>query len=148
MVLSGLFVVETLNTSKDKVNMPRIRGIDIPNDKRVEASLAYIYGIGPTLSKRILATAKVSMDTRAKDLTEDEIARISNTITQLDIPVEGELKRMVAQNIRRLQEVKSYRGSRHTLGLPTRGQRTRTNARTRKGRKKTVGGQKKKLAKK
>jgi small subunit ribosomal protein S13 len=128
--------------------MPRIKGVDIPMEKRIEASLHFIYGIGPTLSRKILVTANVNPDTRAKDLTEEEIARINNTITQMELPVEGELKRMVTQNIRRLQEIKSYRGSRHTLGLPARGQRTRSNARTRKGKRKTVGGMKKKLAKK
>lgn len=128
--------------------MPRLKGIDIPNDKRIEASLAYIYGIGPTLAKKILSTAQVNPDTRAKNLSEDEIAKINNTINTMELPVEGELKRMVTQNIRRLQEIKSYRGSRHAKGLPVRGQRTRSNSRTRKGRKKTVGGQKKKLAKK
>jgi small subunit ribosomal protein S13 len=128
--------------------MPRIKGVDIPNDKRIEASLRYIYGIGPSFSKKVLETAGVSPDTRAKSLTDDELAKISNAITSLGLLVEGELKRVVTSNIRRLQEIKSYRGLRHRLGLPSRGQRTRSNARTRKGKRKTVGGQKKKLAKK
>lgn len=128
--------------------MPRIKGIDIPAEKRIEASLAYIFGIGPSLSKKILSTAKINADTRAKDITDEEIARINNAIAELNLPVEGEMHRIVTQNIRRLKEIKSYRGLRHHLGLPTRGQNTRTNSRTRKGKRKTVGGQKKKLAKK
>ncbi len=128
--------------------MARIAGIDIPNEKRIEAALPYIYGIGPTLAKKILVAANVSVDTRVKDLTETDIAAIRGKITEMEIPVEGELKRIVSQNIRRLQEINAYRGTRHKLGLPVRGQRTRSNARTRKGKKKTVGGMKKKLAKK
>ncbi len=128
--------------------MPRIKGVDIPNEKRIEVSLSYIYGVGPMISKKILGIAEINPDTRAKDLTDDEIAKINNAIAKLDIPVEGELKRMVNQNIRRLEEIKSYRGSRHLAGLPVRGQRTRSNSRTRKGKRKTVGGMKKKLAKK
>lgn len=128
--------------------MPRIKGVDIPNEKRIEASLTYIEGIGPTMSKEVLETAKVDPDKRAKDLSDAEIAEINNAISSMEIPIEGELRRVVTSNIRRLKEIKSYRGLRHHLGLPTRGQRTRTNARTRKGKKKTVGGQKKKLAKK
>lgn len=128
--------------------MARIKGVDIPNNKRIEAALPYIFGIGPTLARQILESAKVDFNKRAKDLNEDEIANINNAINKMELPVEGELKRMITQNIRRLQEIKSYRGSRHTVGLPVRGQRTRTNSRTRKGKRKTVGGQKKKLAKK
>lgn len=127
--------------------MARIEGVDIPNEKRIEVSLSYIYGIGASTSKKILAKAKVSPDTRVKDLTEDDIAKIRETIDKLGIPVEGELRRMVTQNIRRLQEIQSYRGLRHKKGLPVRGQRTRTNARTKKGKKKTVGGMKKVLTK-
>ena len=97
---------------------------------------------------KILTQAEVNLDTRAKNLTEDEIAKINSTIVKLELPVEGEMRRLVNQNIRRLKEVKSYRGLRHHVGLPTRGQNTRTNSRTRKGKRKTVGGQKKKLAKK
>lgn len=128
--------------------MARISGIDIPNQKRIEASLAYIYGIGPSLAKKICAKSGVSPDKRTKDLTDADIAAIRNALNELQIPVEGELKRMVTQNIRRLQEIGSYRGTRHKHGLPARGQRTRTNARTRKGKKKTVGGLKVKLTKK
>jgi small subunit ribosomal protein S13 len=128
--------------------MPRIKGVDIPNEKRIEASLAYIYGIGPSLSKKILTEAKVSPDTRTKDLTEDDVSKINNAIVSLNLPVEGEMRRIVTQNIRRLKEIKCYRGIRHLVGLPVRGQNTRTNTRTRKGKRKTVGGQKKKLAKK
>ena len=128
--------------------MPRIKGVDIPNEKRIEISLTYIYGIGPSKAKQILKDTKVSPDKRAKELTEEEIAQINKTMGDLQIPIEGELRRIVTQNIRRLKEIKSYRGLRHHLGLPTRGQRTRSNARTRKGKKKTVGGMKKKLAKK
>jgi small subunit ribosomal protein S13 len=128
--------------------MPRIKGVDIPNDKRIEASLRYIYGVGPAVAQKILEISGVNPDTRSKNLTDDELAKISNAITSLGILVEGELKRVVTQNIRRLQEIKSYRGLRHRVGLPTRGQRTRSNARTRKGKRKTVGGQKKKIAKK
>ncbi len=128
--------------------MARIKGVDIPNEKRIEASLRYIFGVGPAFSKKILTMTEISPDTRTKNLTDEEIAKINSAIAKLEIPVEGELKRIVNQNIRRLQEIKSYRGSRHLAGLPTRGQRTRTNSRTRKGKRKTVGGQKKKLAKK
>lgn len=128
--------------------MPRIKGVDIPNEKRIEVSLTYIEGVGLTTSKKILEQAKISPDKRAKDLTEAEIAGINSAISSMGISIEGELRRMVASNIRRLKEIKSYRGLRHHLGLPVRGQRTRTNARTRKGKRKTVGGQKRKLAKK
>ncbi len=128
--------------------MPRIKGVDIPNEKRIEASLRYIEGIGLTTSTEILSTAKVDPDKRAKDLTDAEIAEINNAISSLEVPIEGELRRIVTSNIRRLKEIKSYRGLRNHLGLQTRGQRTRNNARTRKGKKKTVGGQKKKLTKK
>ena len=100
------------------------------------------------MSKRILSEAGISLDIRVKDLTESDLASIRSKITEIGIPVEGELRRVVSQNIRRLQEIGSYRGMRHKLGLPTRGQRTRSNARTRKGKRKTVGGMKKKLAKK
>ena len=128
--------------------MARIAGVDIPNEKRIETALTYIYGIGPTLSKRILSEAGISLDIRVKDLTESDLASIRSKITEIGVPVEGELRRVISQNIRRLQEIGSYRGMRHKLGLPTRGQRTRSNARTRKGKRKTVGGMKKKLAKK
>ncbi len=128
--------------------MARFAGTEIPNDKRIEAGLTYIYGIGPTLSKKILTTAGIDLNTRVRDLTEADFAKIRTSIAEFNIPVEGELKRIVSQNIRRLIETGSYRGTRHKAGLPARGQRTRSNARTRKGKKKTVGGMKKKLTKK
>ncbi|OGC80843.1 30S ribosomal protein S13 [candidate division WWE3 bacterium RIFOXYD1_FULL_43_17] len=128
--------------------MPRIKGVDIPGEKRIEASLRYIYGIGPTISKKVLEKSGINPDTRAKNLTDEDVAKINSAIAAMELHVEGELKRLVNQNIRRLQEVKAYRGLRHLAGLPVRGQRTRTNSRTRKGKRKTVGGQKKKLAKK
>lgn len=128
--------------------MARIAGIDIPNAKRIEAALPYIHGIGPVTSKKILGGCGVDPDKRAKDLSETEVAAIRNKIAELEIPVEGDLRRIVTQNIRRLQEINSYRGLRHKLGLPTRGQNTRTNSRTRKGKRKTVGGLKPKTDKK
>jgi small subunit ribosomal protein S13 len=128
--------------------MARISGIDVPNNKRIEYSLTYVKGIGLALSKKILEAVRIDINRRAKDLTDAEVASINSKIQELQIPVEGELKRIISQNIRRLIETKSYRGSRHQKGLPARGQKTRANARTRKGKKKTVGGTKKKLAKK
>lgn len=128
--------------------MPRIKGVDIPNEKRIEIALTYIEGIGLTTSRKILNITKIDPDKRAKDLTDTEVAEINSAISSLEIPIEGELRRMVNSDIRRLKEIKSYRGLRHQQGLPARGQRTRTNARTRKGKRKTVGGQKRKLAKK
>lgn len=118
--------------------MPRIVGVDIPKEKRVEMSLTYIYGIGRALSNRILKIANISPDKRAKDLTEEEVARLSSII-QKDYKVEGDLRREIAANIKRLIDVGAYRGLRHRKSLPVRGQRTRTNARTRKGPRKTVG---------
>lgn len=123
--------------------MPRISGVDIPNDKRIEVALTYIYGIGATTAKNILEKAKISADIRAKDLTDEQVSLLTQTIREIEIPVEGELKRVVTQNIRRLGEIRSYRGLRHRDGLPVRGQRTRSNARTRKGKKKTVSTKKK-----
>ena len=128
--------------------MARIAGIDIPNEKRVEVGLTYVYGIGPSVSRKILDLCKISPDIRVKDLAESDIAKIRSTLTELGMLVEGELRRTVSQNIRRLKDIKSYRGLRHLKGLPTRGQRTRSNARTRKGKRKTVGGMKKSLSKK
>jgi small subunit ribosomal protein S13 len=128
--------------------MARIAGIDIPNNKRIEISLRYLKGVGPTLSKKVLDSAGISYDIRAKDLTDEQIASINSKIQEFAIPVEGELRRIINTNIRRLIEIRSYRGSRHQKGLPARGQRTRANARTRKGKRKTVGGTKKKVAKK
>ena len=126
--------------------MARIAGIDIPKDKRAIISLTYVYGIGPTRSAKVLAKAKVSPDTRVKDLTEDEVTRIRGVIDK-DYEVEGDLRRNVTMDIKRLMDIGSYRGLRHRRGLPVRGQRTHTNARTRKGPKKTVGARAKKSAK-
>lgn len=119
--------------------MPRILGIDIPKEKRIEIALTYLYGIGRTLSNKILQTAGINPDTRAKDLTEEEIARLTNVIQKQESKVEGDLRRDISQNIKRLIEIGSWRGMRHKKGLPVRGQRTRTNARTRKGPRRTVG---------
>jgi small subunit ribosomal protein S13 len=121
--------------------MPRIAGVDIPNDKRILISLRYIYGIGPHHSKMILKEAGIDENIRAKELAEGDVARIAGVIDK-EYVVEGQLRRQVQQNIARLRDIGSYRGLRHRRGLPVRGQRTRTNARTRKGPKKTVAGKK------
>ncbi len=126
--------------------MPRLLGIDIPKEKRTEIALTYIFGIGRTLSNKILKIANISPDKRAKDLTEDEVARLA-TIIQKDYKVEGDLRRDIAANIKRLIDAGTYRGFRHRRGLPVRGQRTKTNARTRKGPRKTVGIQRQKSEK-
>jgi len=118
--------------------MARIAGVDLPRDKRIEIALTYIYGIGLTLSQEILATTGVKADTRVRDLTEEEISKLRETIDK-NYKVEGDLRREEQLNIKRLIEIGSYRGKRHRSGLPVRGQRTKTNARTRKGPKKTVG---------
>ena len=118
--------------------MARIASVDLPRDKRIEIALTYIYGIGLTLSQEILKTTGISPDTRARDLTEEEIAKLREVIDK-GYKVEGDLRREVQGNIRRLVATGSYRGSRHRKGLPVRGQRTKTNARTRKGPRKTVG---------
>ncbi|MDD5428598.1 MAG: 30S ribosomal protein S13 [Candidatus Omnitrophica bacterium] len=118
--------------------MPRLVGVDIPKEKRIEIALGYIYGIGRSLSNKILKIANIDPSKRAKDLTEEEIARLSSVI-QKDYKVEGDLRREISANIKRLIDVGSYRGLRHRRGLPVRGQRTKTNARTRKGPRKTVG---------
>lgn len=118
--------------------MPRIIGVDIPKEKRVEISLMYIYGIGRALSNKILKAANINPDKRAKDLTEEEVARLASII-QKDYKVEGDLRRDISANIKRLIDIGTYRGLRHRRGLPVRGQRTKTNARTRKGPRKTVG---------
>ena len=122
--------------------MARISGVDLPRDKRVEIGLTYIYGIGTTSSNRILKDAGVDPNTRVKDLTDDEVARISKIIETTQVG-EGDLRREVAFNIKRLQEIGCYRGIRHRKGLPVRGQNTKNNARTRKGPKKTVANKKK-----
>src|SRR3990170_6861452 len=127
--------------------MARIAGVDIPRDKRVEISLRYIYGIGPTMAQRIVAQAQVTPGTRVRDLTDEEVTRIREVIDR-GITVEGDLRREVRQNIQRLIEINCYRGIRHRRGLPVRGQRTRTNARARKGPRKTVAGKRKSAAKK
>ncbi len=119
--------------------MPRIAGVDIPKNKQILFSLQYIYGIGPTLSQRILAQTSISPDTKVNDLTEDEINRIRELIGR-GYKVEGELRKEVNLNIKRLIEIGSYRGIRHRHGLPVRGQRTRTNARAKRGPRKTVAG--------
>ncbi len=127
--------------------MARIAGVDLPRDKRVEVGLTYIYGIGSSRSKQILREADVNPDTRVKDLTESEIARIREFIDK-EFKVEGDLRREVAMNIKRLTEIGCYRGQRHRRNLPVRGQRTRTNARTKRGPRKTVPGRKRSRAKK
>ncbi len=122
--------------------MARIAGVDLPRDKRVEIGLTYIYGIGRVSSNKILEAAKVDPNTRVRDLTDDEVKAISEIIAE-SYMVEGDLKREVALNIKRLQEIGCYRGIRHRKGLPVRGQKTKTNARTRKGPKRTVANKKK-----
>jgi small subunit ribosomal protein S13 len=119
--------------------MARIAGVDIPKDKRVEISLQYIYGIGPAVSRRILSSSSISPDTKVKDLSEQEVSRIREIIDK-EYKVEGGLRKEVNLNIKRLIEIGSYRGLRHRRGLPVRGQRTRTNARTKRGLRKTVAG--------
>lgn len=121
--------------------MPRVAGVDIPAEKAVVTSLTYIYGIGPHNAKQILKACGINHDVRAKDLTEDELSRIAAEIERGYV-IEGQLRRHVMQNIQRLKDINCYRGMRHRRGLPCRGQRTRTNARTRKGPKKTVAGKK------
>ncbi len=124
--------------------MARIAGVDLPRDKRVEIALTYIFGIGLTLSKEILAATGINPDTRTRDLTEEEISKLRESIDK-NYKVEGDLRREEQLNIKRLIEIGSYRGRRHRMGLPVRGQRTKTNARTRKGPKKTVGAKRKKV---
>ncbi|MCE2791240.1 MAG: 30S ribosomal protein S13 [Planctomycetota bacterium] len=121
--------------------MPRILGVDIPNDKKTLFSLQYLYGVGPAVARELCEKAGVNPDSRARELTDEEISRLA-IILERDYTVEGPLRRQVNQNINRLRDIKCYRGIRHRLGLPVRGQRTRTNARTRKGPKKTVAGKK------
>lgn len=121
--------------------MPRLLGVDIPGNKPTHISLRYIYGVGPTIALELCRKAGVNPQMRAKDLREDELARLA-VLLDKDYVVEGQLRRQVAQNIQRLKDIGCYRGIRHRRGLPVRGQRTRTNARTRKGPKKTVAGKK------
>jgi small subunit ribosomal protein S13 len=122
--------------------MARIAGVDVPREKRVEVSLTYIYGIGPTRAREILGRTGVDPDTRVRDLTDEEVIRLRNDI-DTNLEVEGDLRRDVAQDIKRKMEINCYQGIRHRRGLPVHGQRTHTNARTRKGPKKTVAGKKK-----
>jgi small subunit ribosomal protein S13 len=121
--------------------MPRLLGIDIPADKRTDISLRYLYGVGPALAREICDRAKIRPDMPARELSDDELARIANLLDN-DYVVEGQLRRTIQQNIQRLKDIGSFRGTRHRKNLPVRGQRTRTNARTRKGPKKTVAGKK------
>ena len=121
--------------------MPRIAGIDIPADKRLVVALTYIYGVGPSLSQKILKTLSLDESMRTKDLTEEQLSTLG-TYIEKDYVIEGQLRRQEAQDLSRLKNIACYRGFRHRLGLPVRGQRTRTNARTRKGRRKTVAGKK------
>jgi len=119
--------------------MARISGVTIPDNKQVQVSLTYIYGIGPKISRDILLKAKIDPTVRVKDMTDTEISRIQDVINE-SLTVEGELQRVVSTNIKRLRDIKAYRGERHARGLPSRGQRTRTNARTKRGRKIAIGG--------
>ncbi|MBW4575650.1 MAG: 30S ribosomal protein S13 [Aphanothece sp. CMT-3BRIN-NPC111] len=127
--------------------MARIAGVDLPRDKRVEIGLTYIYGIGLSRSQKILATTGINSDTRVKDLTDAEVATLRESV-ETTYQIEGDLRRWEAMNIKRLIDIGTYRGRRHRLGLPVRGQRTRTNARTRRGRRSTVAGKKKAPGKK
>lgn len=126
--------------------MPRLLGVEIPGDKRIEASLPYIYGIGPSTAKRILDQANINPDLRAKDLSAEQLNQIIQAITVSKLPIEGDLRRELQANLKRLQAINCYRGIRHRRSLPVRGQRTSTNARTRKGPRKTVGVQRAKEA--
>ena len=123
--------------------MARIAGVDLPREKRIEIGLTYVYGIGRTTSNKILAEAGVNPDTRVRNITDDEVRKIAEAIEKLGVVVEGDLRREVALNIKRLQEIGCYRGIRHRKGLPVRGQNTKNNARTRKGHKRTVANKKK-----
>jgi small subunit ribosomal protein S13 len=127
--------------------MARIAGIDVPRDKRIDVALCYIYGIGPSMARRITSQAQVEPATKTRDLTDDEVTRVREVIDKT-CTVEGDLRREVRQNIQRLIEINCYRGVRHRRGLPVRGQRTRTNARSRKGPRKTVAGKRRVAAKK
>jgi len=126
--------------------MPRVAGVDLPRDKRVEVALTHIYGVGPSTSREVLTTTGISPDTRVRDLTEQESAKLRDAIER-NYTIEGDRRRDVQANVQRLIEIQCYRGLRHRRGLPVRGQRTRTNARTRKGKPKTVAGRKRALQK-
>jgi small subunit ribosomal protein S13 len=121
--------------------VPRLLGVDIPNEKKVAISLTYLYGVGPHVARQVCVKTNIDPDKSARDLDEDELSRLA-TLLERDYTVEGPLRRQVGQNIHRLREIKCYRGLRHRMSLPVRGQRTRTNARTRKGPRKTVAGKK------
>ncbi len=123
--------------------MARIAGVDLPREKRIEIGLTYVYGIGRSTSNKILKEAGVNPDTRVRDVTDEEVKKISEALEKLNVMVEGDLRREVALNIKRLQEIGCYRGIRHRKGLPVRGQNTKNNARTRKGPKRTVANKKK-----
>ena len=123
--------------------MARIAGVDLPREKRVEIGLTYIFGVGRTTSNKILDNAGIDGNTRVRDLTDEEVDKIRASMEELDVMVEGDLRRDVAMNIKRLQEIGCYRGIRHRRGLPVRGQKTKTNARTRKGPRRTVANKKK-----
>ena len=123
--------------------MARIAGVDLPREKRIEIGLTYVYGIGRVSATKICAEAGVNPDTRVRDITDDEVKKITEAIESMGILVEGDLRREIALNIKRLQEIGCYRGIRHRKGLPVRGQKTKTNARTRKGPKRTVANKKK-----
>jgi small subunit ribosomal protein S13 len=126
--------------------MARLLGVDVPDNKRIIISLTYVHGIGRTSAKQILDDLKIDENIRTKDLKDTDLANIRSKVEEMKIPIEGELRRIVRQNIRRLQDIRSYRGERHAKGLPARGQRTSSNARTRKGKRKTVAGAQKKSA--
>jgi small subunit ribosomal protein S13 len=128
--------------------MARIAGIDLPREKRIEIALTYIYGIGPTTAKKLIAQSGINPDVRVKAMTEDDEKRLRDAIDTLQLRVEGDLRREVQGNIKRLMDIGCYRGIRHRRGLPVRGQRTKTNARTRKGPKRTLAGKKKVATKK
>ncbi len=123
--------------------MARIAGVELPKEKRVVAALPYVYGIGATLALSMVEKAKISPDTRVKDLTDEEVTKLSKLVE--DYPVEGDLRRQISQNVRRLEEIGTYRGLRHRKNLPSRGQRTKSNARTKRGRRMTIGAMKKEL---
>jgi len=121
--------------------MPRLLGVDIPNEKRIDVALTYIYGVGPAVARKVLKELAIPFETRAKDLKDDEVANLASHLEK-NYPVEGALRRLTMQNISRLKEIQCYRGLRHRRGLPVRGQRTRSNARSRKGPRKTVANKK------
>ena len=123
--------------------MARIAGVDLPREKRIEIGMTYIYGIGRPTATKILEAAGINPDTRVRDITDDEVKKITETIEEMGIMVEGDLRREIALNIKRLQEIGCYRGIRHRKGLPVRGQKTKNNARTRKGPRRTVANKKK-----